>query len=478
MKIKPLIFLVIVLVFLAGSINVDAALMTAGNPPANEPWKTEVVDATPYAFTGQYVSIAHHPNSGRAYISYYDAEYDELIMARQVAPGTGDCYGNDDWDCTIVTYGNDVGRYSSIDVDYIVPGAPQMPYTKVGISYYDATQKSLMYAQTLNPAGGWTEWTTQEVDDSTSVDNIRGAYSSLKFTTDHKPIIAYHYVSYDVGVLGDFGGVKIAYYDSSGTGDGCFGADADNWDCDTVSSLVDHTDYGSHVSLDLTADDTVHIGFYDSYNSELVWATYWGSGGSCSNYQEWNCITVDGAGDVGQFVSIHAPKNGSDKLRFAYFDNTTSVGRVKYAIMVSSGGNCGDSNVFKCFDVDEIGDPPGHIGISITVDKQGYPIIAYMDASPSSSATKLKIARPALAYGNTAGNCGETPPGDLYLYWQCELVDPGYQDIVDEAAFVAVSVSPAGLATIAYYEYDSYDDVGRLKVAQQYFTLYLPMIKK
>jgi hypothetical protein len=476
MKIKQIAFLVIAFILLAGSVNVDAASMTVINPPANQPWSIEVVDSTPYAFPGTYVSIAHHPVSGRAYISYYDSEYDNLVMAREVAPGTGDCYGNNNWDCTIISYGDDPGRYSSIDVDWVVPGGPIMPYTKVGISYYSASQKSLMYAETLNPAGGWTEWTLREVDDSTNVDNIRGTYTSMKFNSNHKPIIAYHYETYDLPGMGDFGGVKIASFNSSGTGAGCFGEDADNWDCETIDSMNDHVNHGTHVSLGIDYDGVVHIAFYDAFNSELVWATYYGFGGSCSN-DEWNCVTVDGAGDVGQFVSIHAPTSSTDKLKFAYFDNTTSLGKVKYAVRVSSGGNC-TSSIFNCFDVDEIGDPPGHIGISLSVDKQGYPIIAYMDASPSGSATKLKVARPALAYGNSTGNCGEVPPGDLFLYWQCELLDPGYQDIVDEAAYAAVSVSPAGLATVAYFEYDSYNDVGRLKVAQQQFMIYLPLIKK
>lgn len=74
MKIKSLIFISIVLILLAGSINVDAALITAGSSPATEPWKTEVVDATPNAYPGQYVSVANHPVSGRAYISYYDGD--------------------------------------------------------------------------------------------------------------------------------------------------------------------------------------------------------------------------------------------------------------------------------------------------------------------------------------------------------------------------------------------------------------------
>lgn len=471
MKIKRVIFVLFMVLIMTVSVSADA--IVTSSLPAKEPWTIEAVDTTPNNFPGQYVSIAHHPVTGRAYISYYTG-YDYLGMAHEVDPGTGDCPGNDDWNCILFgSGGNDIGRYSSIDVDWVVPGAPAISYTKIGISYYDATQKSLKYFEYRSTTDDWTYY---EIDDSTNVENVRGAYSSLKFTTDHQPIIAYHYISYDVGTLGDFGGVKLASFNSSGTGSGCYGEHADYWDCETVASMNDYTDYGSHVSLDLTADDTTHIAFYDSFNSQLVWATYWGSGGSC-NYPAWNCVTVDGAGDVGQFVSIHAPKSSTDKLRFAYFDNTTSLGKVKYAVKVPSGGNC-TSSVFNCFNVDEIGDPPGPIGISITVDNQGYPIIAYMDASPSTSATKLRVARPALAYGNTAGNCGEVPPGDAFLYWQCELLDPGYQNIVHEAAFADVSISPGGLAGIAYYEYDSVNDEGILKFAQQHYMLYLPAILK
>lgn len=170
-------------------------------------------------------------------------------------------------------------------------------------------------------------------------------------------------------------------------------------------------------------------------------------------------------------------KNTADKLRFAYFDNVSTMGKLKYAVRATSGGNC-TSTLFNCFAVDDIGNPLGHIGLSITVDNQGYPIIAYMDASSDTSATKLKVARPALAYWNTVGNCGGVPPGGSSLYWQCELLDPGYRDIVNEAAFADVSVSLDGLASIAYYEYDSSNDVGRLKVAQQRYMIYLPLILK
>ncbi len=48
----------------------------------------------------------------------------------------------------------------------------------------------------------------------------------------------------------------------------------------------------------------------------------------------------------------------------------------------------------------------------------------------------------------------------------------------DAAEYAAVSVSPAGLATVAYSEHNKYDDEYYLKVAQQHYTVNLPQIMK
>jgi len=127
--------------------------------------------------------------------------------------------------------------------------------------------------------------------------------------------------------------------------------------------------------------------------------------------------------------------------------------------------------------VDDIGIPVGDIDISLDIDSQGYPIIAYTDASEDLAPLGLNIARPYLAYGEDWGNCGDEPPGYMFQYWICKSLDNG-AEYADEARFVAVSVSPAGLATVAYSEYNSYDDETYLKVAQQHYMNYLPMIKK
>src|SRR5690606_11229175 len=94
----------------------------------------------------------------------------------------------------------------------------------------------------------------------------------------------------------------------------------------------------------------------------------------------------------------------TDKMRLAYFDHW--MGDLRYAEYVGSGGNC-TSKAFNCYVVDDVGTPSGNYGLSMDVDSQGYPIIAYMDVSEDLAPAGLKIARPALAYGLDWGNCGD-----------------------------------------------------------------------
>ncbi len=316
MKIIRAISLVLVMVLMLGVFSVDAAFPSANT--ANLPWTKEVVDSKTGGGVGQYVSIAHHPRTGAAFMSYYDAKNGDLIMAHEVTPGTGNCPESPDWVCEIIASDGDVGKFSSIDVAWF-----DLPLfegiTKIGISFYDETNGSLKYAQ--NTLKGWT---IQEVDDHPS-SGSRGKYSSLKFTSDGRTIIAYHVVSNLLSI----GGVKIASYNPDGTGTGCDGGDSDYWDCSIIDSVIGKTDYGIHVSLDIDYEDRRQVAFYDSDRSELIWAQYWGYGGSCSN-PEWNCVTVDGQGDVGKFVSLHASDSSSDRMRLAYYDGTT--GTVKYAV--------------------------------------------------------------------------------------------------------------------------------------------------
>lgn len=469
MKYWRVLGMLIILLLIVGSVSADAP--TPMGHPANEPWTKGYVSHYSGAGVGEYVSIAHHPTTGRAYISYYDSNNGDLMMAQEVTPGTGNCPGNADWKCQVVDNDTLDGKYSSIDVIVVPANPPTSPsYTKIGISYFNETDGKLKVATyAAFPYPG--HWTIQTVDDSPTDLNIRGTYTSLKFPEgSYMPIIAYH-TAY---TLTTGGAVRIATF--LGSGDGNCG-DGNNWYCETVDS-GDNLMYGSHVSMDISYEGKLYIAFYDPILGAVKLADYWGFGGSCTN-SEYNCLTVDNLYDAGPYVSLHAPQNAADVVRLAYaslrlrFDDRLEV-HIKYAENVGSGGNCTASS-YDCYDVDVAGAPIGFYDIAMDVDAQGYPIIAYTDASEDLAPIGLKIARPALAYGEDIGNCGDVHEGDLFQYWQCNTIDGG-NGYVDEADFVAVSVSPAGLATIAYSEW--YSDYGEnyLKVAQQHFMSYMPII--
>ena len=440
---------------------------------------------------GLHVSIAHYKQNGRAYVSYYDATNHDLKLAYQVDPGTGNCPGNLDWKCSIVDNGgpylvqHDVGQFNSIDIitetvyltasleGEINAQPPHYHYAKIGISYYDATDGALKFAFGSCNDATVCDWTKTTVDDDTSdifADNI-GQYSSFYFASDATPIIFYHALTNGIGTFHGF--VKHAWKTPPSIPiAGCQAG----WTCEIVAQSLTNRAYGTHISADGN-----RVVFYDPANQQLMTARSTGTAdsGTCGLNNHWDCNVIDTNGNVGEFASM--VYDGVNPMQVAYYDRTN--GKVKYAIGRTSGGGTTCINGdFNCFAVDTIGvaAPSSHVGISLTLDAQGKPIIAYQNFFEDMAPAKLKLARPSSVYDQPIGNCGAVPPGYLFLYWQCSVLDWGGQ-YQNEADYAAVSVSPAGLATVAYYEiFESAQDVyeGRLKVAQQHFGIYLPIISK
>jgi len=437
---------------------------------ADEPWFLQYVDWHQDAHVGANASIAHHPRTGKAYISYYDAVDTALKMAHEVAPGTGNCGTGNAWYCETVDRNEDRGLSSSIAVTYVTGGSIFFPYTKIGISYHDSTNKSLRYAQcTLGLGDSVCNWTFNNVDDSGEATKFIGRYSSLAFDEDAVAHIAYNY-SWDREI--DQSGLRYASYVGVSAGNGADG----NWNFDDVGFVYGSLDYGANCSLDFNILGVPVISFYDAENTALALAfgdPSWGP--TCGN-NNWSCITVDNSSNVGRYSTLHAQKNYNDKNMIAYYDSSHK--QVKFAEYVGSGGNC-TSALYDCYAVDETADvyPTNFDPIAMDVDTQGYPVIAYMDSATETSPDYLKIARPALTYGLTNGNCGDLHDGDLFQYWNCRTIDPS-QTSINKGAFISVGIAPSGLATIAYTEQNLHDDELYLKVAQQRFTTYLPLIKK
>ena len=168
---------------------------------------------------------------------------------------------------------------------------------------------------------------------------------------------------------------------------------------------------------------------------------------------------------------MHAPQNSTDTLRVAYYDATN--GKLKYAYArEDSLGNCGPGNSWECTNIDDIGIGLTWASISLAVDNNNHPMIAYTDAHEDLAPLGLKIAEPA--YGQPYANCS----GEILYDWYCANLDNG-NAYVDDARFVSLGIKSSGLAMIAYSEQErdypgSYD----LKLAYQLSWTFLPLTRR
>jgi hypothetical protein len=470
---RILICLIMVAILLSTSIGYgiaqEAQPPAAGNPDAvnlasGAPWYTQYVDGAEANSAGSYPSVVLN-SGGTPYISYYNDATAELWYARSVESG-GNCGVDNNWLCQMVDTDGDVGRYSSIDYwksENIVG------MWKLGISYYDATNRGLKFAIYACSGPFICSWSIYTIQQASTIYQFYGQHSSFKFTSDGVPQIAYSF-SYLTGN----DALKYTYPVTLGGNCG-LGDVLGEWQCETIDT---GEGMGQYTSLDITWDDQIFIAYYDEANGDLKRAYYAGIGGNCGPADGWLCTIIDdgNGADVGQYVSFVAPKFSGDKFRIAYHDKTN--GTLKIAYTVTSNSSC-TAVGWQCYAVDDTLNGLAPMGISIASDESGNPIIAYQKFSSDLSPGTLHIAQSAYAMGLDGGNCGDVPPGDLWQYWQCDVIDnaSGY---TDEANFTSIAVNSDGLATIAYNERTteapSYD---MLRVAYQaYSNLYLPITQK
>jgi hypothetical protein len=452
-KIIKFLFLVLILFLIAGSSlagesqpnEAAIALGISSAPAANAAWSNSEIDTNDD--TGQHPSIAIDHATGTTYISYYDYTKKNLRLAISRDTG-GNCGPDNSWLCTTVdsTYG--VGTYSSIDIN--------PTNGEIGMAYYDATNGQLMYAH--GEICATCTWSIDAIDKPLlfPTDSV-GRYASLKFNNSGNPSIAYYFQN-----TSGVDALKVAAYVGGGGNCG-FGDQLGKWECSTI---ISGEGVGQYASLGIDAVGRRHIAYYDGASGDLWYAVSGGSA-NCGPSNTWLCIPVDSINDVGQYASMYLDENGY--FHIAYYDATAD--KLKYAVNVGSGGNCGVLGSAQCETIAPMMSGYQPLGIAIAVDIGGYPVIAYQTDSGS-----LDLARPLSALGLVAGsgNCG---PEILFSTWRCDTIRPYLSRVpARQADYVSIAMSESGLGTIAYYGFITSSAGGNLDIAYQLFRVFEPLV--
>jgi hypothetical protein len=400
---------------------------------------------------GAYVSLAINPLDNLPHVSYYDGYNGDLMYAHYVGKGLGNCGTGNNWHCESIDTAGNVGTATSIDIWQV-----DDTHYRVGISYHDIDNGALKFISWTCGQLTCTIKNDVVVADATLALVDIGRYSSLKFGTDGTPLIAF----YRNSSLGNDSLMTATY---TGGAENCGGDDG--WSC----TVIDNGDQvGQYVSLDRTYDGSPYLAYYVASTGDLKVAYYLGiADPDCYADNGWYCPVIDSAGDVGKFASITAQHMVGDQIfRIAYYDATNH--HLKYY----------DPGFGTPFVVDEMGTSTSPMGISMDVDINGFPIIAYQQILTEFSQPELHVARPYQAYDDgNFGNCGDIPPGYLFLFWRCIVADHAGQ-YLEEAEYVSINTS-GGAPKIAYSEFlsiDVGDNAMSLKYLSERVQLFLPLL--
>ncbi|MPZ49392.1 MAG: hypothetical protein GEU75_08870 [Dehalococcoidia bacterium] len=298
-----------------------------------------VAGGVPNNVQGLYSSLALD-SSGNPVISHYDATAGDLTLTNCANP-----------DCNAaltplagVDATGDVGQYTSLA---ITPGGGfGGPEPLLLVSYYDSTNTALKMAIcdvkvtlcssfTYDAAGNVGQYTSVASNgkisyyDSTNRD-LKLAWCTGLILPDGKDVPACVLSEVitvdDVGDVGQYtslaldaaGNPVISYYDSLNTN--LRVAHCGNPRCSANNSLmvVDVAgDVGLHTSLALDADGNPVVSYYDATNGDLKLLH---CGDPTCNPAFNSIVTVDSAGDVGQYSSLALDAAGRPVI--SYYDAT------------------------------------------------------------------------------------------------------------------------------------------------------------
>jgi hypothetical protein len=156
---------------------------------ANLPWHSLYVqqELDPPRDVGAYVSIAISSFNDFLVMSYYDTTNHSLMIASPILGHAGNCGTDNNWMCVTLDGGGGaaVGMYTSIDL-----WGNSLDNWKMGISYYDMTNRALKAAIYTCYLGSCI-WDIVTISSPAIPDVSIGLYSSFKFNSAGSAAIAY-----------------------------------------------------------------------------------------------------------------------------------------------------------------------------------------------------------------------------------------------------------------------------------------------
>jgi hypothetical protein len=211
-------------------------------------------------------------------------------------------------------------------------------------------------------------------------------------------------------------------------------ADA-RWFIDTVDWT---NDVGQYAAVTFDAHPQVRdpwVIHYDATNQHLRMARFARGGhGDCVDNDDWNCLILDSAGDVGKYSSIASNPVYRTHLGIAYHDATN--GALKYIDYDPS------FVPWQAYTIDKGIFPVSTTGLftSIKHDSDDTPYIAYYFDNPT-NVDALMVAY----YVGSDGNCGY---GAVAGKWQCDTIQTGE----GVGQYASLALDGDGNRHIAYYD--------------------------
>lgn len=440
------------LLLLSLLITNSKPIQPLSTPQSSQPdiWHTQTLASQ--GNLGAYSDIVVRQNDGVRFIAFYDASATALAIITDGAALSGDaeCPAAPGWQCAYVDINGDVGRFASLTL-HPINGTP-------AIAYYDATNQRLNVAEyQCTPE---CTWTITHVD--TQSGYSAGLHAKAVYASDGTLHVAYQIASQSQPEL-----LRHAWY--VGTGGNCASS---KWHCETIlqgEGVAESLDFG------IDDDDQLHIAYFEASNGDLAYATPADSPGigNCPTNPDWDCHSVDSAGEVGLFPALDLHHG----VKIAYYDSTNGYIKLAYQTYADYR-NCGEAAFpMRCISVEDVGMGITVPGIAVGEAYDDVPLLAFY-TNPGSGEGQLVFAE----FVGLNGNCGPLfdmpwPYPDEYT-WQCTTVDNGTNGAVsqDVGKYVSMALDRDGLPSLAYYNSTS----GDLKHAYlaTLAPVYLPFLSK